>query len=103
MGMLVQTMEATIYVLKIVAEHPGQLGRLRIARWYTGDDNLNPAINTDITPPHHDLSTADVTRLIDSMLETDLLTHTDTPRPKICITRAGWRALDTVESIACSY
>lgn len=90
-------------LLRLIGEHPGQMGRLRAARIIGGftvpyrdaDDarELAPyAIRLDWT-------LREITRLVDALINGRLVAQTPGPRPVLVLTRAGFRALEALEGM----
>ena len=88
-------------LLRLVAEHPGYMGRLRAARIVGG-----------YAVPHRDEQEAEtlaqfavqldwplreITRLVDALITGRLMTQTPGQRPVLVLTRAGFRALEALE------
>jgi hypothetical protein len=97
----VGTEAAAHAMLRLVGEHPGQMGRLRAARLIGG-----------YPVPHRDAEEAaaltayaveltwplrEITRLVDVLIDGRLMTQTPGPRPVLVLTRAGFRALEALE------
>jgi hypothetical protein len=97
----VGTEAAAHAMLRLVGEHPGQMGRLRAARLIGG-----------YPVPHRDAEEAasltayaveltwplrEITRLVDVLIEGRLMAQTPGPRPVLVLTRAGFRALEALE------
>lgn len=89
-------------VLRMVAEHPGQMGRLRAARIVGG-----------YPVPHRDEQEAaelaryalqldwplrEITRLVDALITGGLVAQTPGPRPVLVLTRSGHRTLEALEA-----
>jgi hypothetical protein len=89
-------------VLRMVGDHPGQMGRLRAARILGG-----------FSVPHRDEQDAarlagysvelnwplrELTRLVDALISGRLVAQTPGPRPVLVLTRAGFRALEALEA-----
>lgn len=87
--------------LRLIADHPGTLGRLRCARIVGGysvphrDDEQQAAMQKYAL--QLDWPLRDLTALVDALEQGGLLTHTAGPRPTLVITRAGHRALDALD------
>ncbi len=88
-------------LLRMVAEHPGAMGRLRAARIVGGypvphrDDEEAGALAryaVDIDWPLRE-----ITRLVDALITGRLMTQTPGPRPVLVRTRAGFRTLEALE------
>lgn len=88
-------------LLRLVAEHPGHMGRLRAARIVGG-----------YPVPHRDEQEAstiaqfaveldwplrEITRLVDALITGRLMTQTPGPRPVLVLTRSGFRTLEALE------
>lgn len=88
-------------LLRLVAEHPGQMGRLRAARIIGG-----------YPVPHRDDEEADtlgqfavqldwplreITRLVDALITGRMMAQTPGPRPVLVLTRSGFRTLEALE------
>ena len=89
-------------LLRIVGDFPGQMGRVRAARLIGG-----------YRVQHHDSAESEqlgryavnlswplreIVRLVDAMLDGGLVTKTAGPRPVLVLTRAGFQALQALES-----
>lgn len=89
-------------LLRMVGEHPGQMGRLRAARIVGG-----------YAVPHRDQEEAsqlaryavqlewplrEITRLVDALIEGGLVAQTPGPRPVLVLTRPGHRTLEALEA-----
>ncbi|MCW2928690.1 MAG: hypothetical protein JWM86_2658 [Thermoleophilia bacterium] len=88
-------------LLRLVAEHPGQMGRLRAARVVGG----YPVPHRD---GHEQFDAAafavevgwplrEFTRLVDALISGRLVAQTAGPRPVLVLTRAGFRTLEALE------
>jgi hypothetical protein len=81
---------------------PGQMGRLRAARVVSGypvecpDDETVARLERYTL--EHGWSLKPTVDFIDAMLDGGLLTRTGGPRPTLVPTRAGFRALEALES-----
>lgn len=88
-------------LLRLVAEHPGQMGRLRASRIVGG-----------YPVPHRDEQEADtlgqfavqldwplreITRLVDALITGRMMAQTPGPRPVLVLTRSGFRTLEALE------
>lgn len=89
-------------LLRMVAEHPGQMGRLRAARiiggypvpWREPEDAakmVSYAVSTE-------WRLRELVDFVDVMLDSGLLAATAGPRPSLVLTRAGFRALEAIEA-----
>ncbi len=88
-------------VLRIVGDHPGMLGRLRVARVASGRslpgiDEVQGARLARYGVAA-DLPLREVVDLVDAMLDGGLVHRTSGPRPVLALTRAGHHALDALE------
>lgn len=88
--------------LRLVADHPGLLGRLRAARIVGGysvphRDDQEPM---DYVRYAVELSwpLREITRLVDALIAGRLIAQTMGPRPVLVLTRAGYRALEALEA-----
>lgn len=97
------TTEAVAHsMLRLVGEHPGQMGRLRAARVVSGypvrsgEDEL-PA---HLAPYAVDMGwpLRDTVELLDALLKGGLMAQTIGARPALVLTRSGHRALDALEA-----
>lgn len=94
------TEDAAFAVLRLVGDHPGQMGRLRAARLVGG-----------YAVPHRDREEAErlrgyaieidwplreITRLVDALISGKLIAQTPGPRPVLVLTRSGHRALEAL-------
>lgn len=88
-------------LLRLVGEHPGQMGRLRAARiiggyavaWRDDEDAAELArYAVELEWPLRE-----ITRLVDAMISGRLVAQTPGPRPVLVLTRAGFRALEALE------
>lgn len=88
-------------LLRLVGEHPGQMGRLRAARiiggyavaWRDDEDAAELArYAVDLEWPLRE-----ITRLVDAMISGRLVQQTPGPRPVLVLTRAGFRALEALD------
>jgi hypothetical protein len=90
-------------LLRLVADHPGQNGRVRAGRIIGG-----------FAVPHRDAAEADrmrayavridwtlreTTDLVDAMIAGGLIVQTPGPRPVLVLTRPGFRALEALEGV----
>jgi hypothetical protein len=89
-------------LLRLVAEHPGQMGRLRAARIVGGypvphrDDEEAAALVQYAV--HLDWPLREITRLVDALITGRLVTQTPGPRPVLVLTRSGFRTLEALEA-----
>ncbi len=97
------TLEALAHaVLRVIGDHPGQLGRLRAARVASsravaGMDEVQGA-RLARYGVSSDLPLRSVVELVDAMVDGGLLHRTSGPRPVLVLTRAGHHALDALEA-----
>lgn len=88
-------------LLRLVGEHPGQMGRLRAARLVGGypvphrDDQ--EAIELGRYAVQLDWPLREITRLVDALISGRLVAQTAGPRPVLVLTRAGFRTLEALE------
>lgn len=88
-------------LLRLVADHPGQMGRLRAARIVGG----YPVPHREGDDPAQfapfaielDWPLREITRLVDAMITGRLVAQTVGPRPVLVLTRAGYRTLEALE------
>lgn len=89
-------------VLRLVAEHPGQMGRLRAARLVGGypvphrDEDEALALGRFALELNWPLR--EITRLVDALISGGLIAQTPGPRPVLVLTRAGYRTLEALET-----
>jgi hypothetical protein len=89
-------------LLRLVAEHPGMMGRLRAARIVGGypvphrDDEA--ALQLGRYAVQLDWPLREITRLVDALISGGLVTQTPGPRPVLVITRSGHRTLEALEA-----
>lgn len=89
-------------LLRMVADHPGQMGRLRAARLIGGypvphrDDEEAAALGRYAV--QLDWPLREIVRLVDAMLSGNLIAQTVGPRPVLVLTRAGFQALAALDS-----
>lgn len=90
-------------LLRLVAEHPGQMGRLRAARIIGGypvpyrDDE--EAAELAKFAVELDWPLREITCLVDATLTGRLMTQTPGPRPVLVLTRSGHRVLEALEAV----
>lgn len=88
-------------MLRLVAEHPGQMGRLRAARIIGGypvpyrDDAEADALSQFAV--QLDWPLREITRLVDALITGRMLVQTPGPRPVLVLTRSGFRTLEALE------
>ena len=92
------------HILKLVGEHPGQVGSLRCARIVGGftvptatQDQQGLFEQYAIT--QRDWTLRVLKDLIDALERGSLLARSSGPRPVLALTRAGHRALDALEQV----
>jgi hypothetical protein len=102
-GMQDVSVEAAAHaLLRLVAEHPGRMGRLRASRLIGGypvafrDDEKS--LDLGRFAVQLDWPLREITRLVDSMISGRLITQTPGPRPVLVLTRAGFRTLQALEA-----
>ena len=88
--------------LALIANHPGQFGRLRCARIVGGFSvNFDSPETAATIAPHASVvlnwSLRAMVDLIDALLHGGLLAQTTGQRPTLVLTRAGFRALDALD------
>lgn len=89
-------------VLRLVADMPGQMGRLRAARVVGG----YPIATCDDVMAHQLASYGvqtpwplrEMVELVDALLRGGLVVQTPGQRPTLVLTQAGFRALEALES-----
>lgn len=88
-------------LLRLVGDHPGQMGRLRAARivggypvpYRDGTDAIDQAsFAVEVGWPLREF-----TRLVDSLISGRLVAQTAGPRPVLVLTRSGHRTLEALE------
>ncbi len=88
-------------LLRLVAERPGQMGRLRAARIVGGypvpHRDEQEAINLENFVVHLDWPLREIKRLVDALVDGRLMTQTPGPRPVLVLTRSGFRTLEALE------
>ncbi|MCW2923630.1 MAG: hypothetical protein JWM98_1034 [Thermoleophilia bacterium] len=88
--------------LRLVAEHPGEMGRLRAARLVGGypvphrDDE--EAVELGRYAVQLDWPLREITRLVDALIAGRMVAQTKGPRPVLVLTRAGYRTLEALEA-----
>ena len=88
-------------LLRLVAEHPGQMGRLRASRIVGGypvphrDDEEATALTQFAV--QLDWPLREITRLVDALITGRMMTQTPGPRPVLVLTRSGFRTLEALE------
>jgi hypothetical protein len=95
------------HILKLVGEHPGQVGSLRCARIVGGF--TTPPVSEDqrelfdrYAIEQRDWTLRTLKDLIDALERGGLLARSHGPRPVLALTRAGHRALDALEQVPAS-
>jgi len=89
-------------LLRLIAEHPGQMGRLRAARLIGGypvphrDNEEAQALGRYAV--ELDWPLREITRLADALITGRLIAQTAGPRPVLVLTRAGHRTLEALEA-----
>jgi len=89
-------------LLRMVGDHPGQMGRMRAARLVGGyrvphrDERDAEVLGRFAV--HLEWPLREIVRLVDSMIQGGLVTQTVGPRPVLVLTRAGFQALIALES-----
>ena len=90
-------------LLRMVGDHPGQMGRLRAARIvgafavpFRDEDEADRLAGyaVDLDWPLREL-----VRLVDALITGGLVTQTPGPRPVLVLTRPGFRALEALEGL----
>lgn len=90
-------------LLRLVAERPGQMGRMRGARIVGGyavpcrDDEERDALERYALEA--DWKIRELVDLVDALIRGGLMTQTAGPRPVLVLTRAGHHALDALEGL----
>lgn len=87
--------------LRLAADFPGQVGRIRAARvigGFTLDGDPDVIARMAHYWVHLDWPLRELVALIDRLVEGGLLTRTFGSRPTLVLTRAGFRALEALES-----
>lgn len=88
-------------LLRLVAEHPGQMGRLRASRIIGGypvpyrDRQEAEALGQFAL--QLDWPLREITRLVDALITGRMMTQTPGPRPVLVLTRPGFRTLEALE------
>ena len=89
-------------MLRVVADMPGQMGRLRVARVVGGytvraaDEELVERLSRYAV--EHPGGLREIVELVDALIAGQLLAQTVGQRPTLVLTRAGYRALEALES-----
>lgn len=85
-------------ILKVVGENPGRFGRLRTARIIGGYPLVDPPQDVErYAIEGLEWPIRDVVACIDAMIDGGLVTQTIGQRPCLCLTIAGFRALEALE------
>lgn len=90
-------------LLRLVAERPGQMGRMRAARIVGGysvpcrDEEERLALEPYAVCT--DRRMKELVQLVDALIDGGLLAQTAGPRPVVVLTRAGHHALDALEGL----
>lgn len=88
-------------LLRLVAEHPGQMGRLRAARIIGGFSVAHREEHDAAALARYtvqlDWPLREITRLVDALISGGLVAQTPGPRPVLVLTRSGYRALEALE------
>ena len=88
-------------VLRLAADLPGQMGRLRVARVVSGytvrapDEGLRERLLPYTVAV--DWSLRDAVELVDALVAGGLVAQTMGSRPTLVLTRAGFRSLEALE------
>ena len=90
-------------VLGLVAAHPGTFGRLRAARIISGHAVAIVDLELEVTTAAYTglargWVLRDVVELVDALIDGGLVAQTNGPRPTLALTRAGFRALEALDS-----
>jgi hypothetical protein len=90
-------------ILGLVATHPGSFGRMRSARIISGHAVSldNPDVEATTAPyaaVARDWTLRDAVGLVDALIDGGLIVQTSGPRPTLALTRAGFRALDALDT-----
>lgn len=92
------------HILKLVGEHPGQVGALRCARIVGGF--TVPSVSEEqqgmfdrYAIAQRDWTLRTLKDLIEALERGSLLARSHGPRPVLALTRAGHRALDALEQV----
>lgn len=89
-------------MLRLVADMPGQMGRLRVARVVGGytvrsaDEALVERLGHYAV--EHPGGLREIVELVDALIAGQLMAQTMGQRPTLVLTRAGYRALDAFEA-----
>ncbi len=90
-------------LLRIVGDHPGQMGRLRAARIIGGFAvpyrDSEEAVELTRYAIQLDWPLRELVRLVDALIDGRLVTQTPGPRPVLVLTRAGFRALEALDGL----
>lgn len=90
-------------VLRLVADMPGKLGRLRAARvvgkFSVSTRSEEEAENLSLYGLPADWRLQDLIALVDALIDGGLMVTTAGARPYLALTRAGHHALNTLEGI----
>lgn len=89
-------------LLRLVAEQPGRMGRLRAAR-VVGGYSVPPREGEDVLDltgyaVQLDWTLREITRLVDTLIDGGLMAQTPGPRPVLVLTRSGFRVLEALEN-----
>jgi hypothetical protein len=89
-------------ILRMVADLPGHMGRLRASRIVGGYAvplrDEEDAADLAAYAVQLDWPLREITRLVDALLNGGFLRQTPGPRPVLVITRAGFRTLEALEA-----
>lgn len=90
--------------LGLIAAHPGKFGRQRTARIISGhavalDDPSLEGTTAVYTAVAASWTLGNTVDLVDALIDGGLIAQTGGPRPTLALTRAGFRALDALETL----
>lgn len=89
-------------LLRLVGEHPGQMGRLRAARLIGGypvpHRDEQEAVQLGRYAVQLDWPLREITRLVDTIIGSGMIVQTPGPRPVLVLTRPGHRTLEALEA-----
>ena len=88
-------------LLRLIGDHPGQMGRLRAVRLIGGYPVPHRDDEEQISQTRYavrvDWSLRELTNLADALISGRLIAQTNGPRPVLVLTRAGYRALEALD------
>ena len=90
----------SLAVLRFVADHPATFGRHRTARILVGrinEDDLDRAPTLPVEPLLAGETQARIVRAIDELVAAGIVAKSFGDRPRLALTRCGWRFLAALE------